>query len=52
MTAEITAVFEIDVTDWIKEDGQKHVVEELHDFSVFIPMFEYSAFKKVSIKIL
>lgn len=55
MKAIVKATFEIDVTDWSKDEGKtkaqriKAIKEDLSDFSVFMPNFEYSNFKDVEV---
>lgn len=57
MKAIVTTTFEIDVTDWSKDEGLtknqriEKIKEDLHDFSVFMPHFEYENFKDVTVKI-
>ena len=57
MKAIVTASFEIDVTDWYKgerltkKEKFEKVKEELADFSVFMPLAEYSNFKDVEVVI-
>ena len=58
MKAKVTATFEIDVTDWYsderltKKEKQEKLIEDLSDFSVFMPHFEWKSFKDVDVKIL
>lgn len=57
MKALVTATFEIDVTDWNKGEGlslaqrKKKIEEDLEDFSVFMPHFDYEKFRKVEVKL-
>jgi len=56
MRAIITAEFEIDVDDWSKGEGLnksqriKKIIEDLSDFSVFMPhCSDYNNFKSVEV---
>ncbi len=55
MKAIVTATFEIDVTDWYSDEGlsidrkTRLLKDDLEDFSVFMPHFEYKNFKDVKI---
>ena len=57
MKALVTATFEIDVTDWYederltKTEKTERLKEELSDFSVFMPLFEYRDLKDVEVKV-
>lgn len=55
MKAMITAKFEIDVSDWntdenlsVKENKEK-IIEDLSDYSVFMPMCDYKKLKSVEV---
>lgn len=55
MKAIIKATFELDVTDWYadekltKSEKRAKLEEDLSDFSVFMPNFQYKDFKDVQV---
>ena len=52
IVASVNVEFQFDVTDWVKEDGEKEVYTELHDFSVFMPKAEYKNFNSVEVELI
>jgi len=57
MKAIVKAIFEINVSDWNKDENLtkkqriKRIKEDLSDFSIFMSHFDYENFKKVDVKI-
>lgn len=55
MKAIIIATFEVDVSDWYederlnKKEKIKKLKEDLSDFSVFMPQFDYESLKDVEV---
>ena len=58
MKAIATAKFEIDVSDWSKDEGLtnkqriKQIQTDLEDFSVFMLHFTYENFKDIKVTII